>query len=172
LNSLMLHGVIFARQAEHLDSDPGNGFSHEVHDYFGSGTQLQEMYISHALLSPADWDVLGEAANWSRGNAAVLRDTHWIGGDPAKLEVYGWAAWTRAKAILTLRNPSDQGQSISIDVGRAFELPAGVPRRFLARSPWKQDAGATPVSLAAGEEHRFALGPFEVVTLEVLPVER
>jgi hypothetical protein len=172
LNSLMLHGVIFARQAEHLDSDPGNGFSHEVHDYFGSGTQLQEMYISYALLSPADWDVLGEAANWSRGNAAVLRDTHWIGGDPAKLEVYGWAAWTRAKAILTLRNPSDQGQSISIDVGRAFELPAGVPRRFLARSPWKQEGAATPVSLAAGEQHSFALGPFEVITLEALPTDR
>ena len=51
LNSLMLHGLIYARQAEHLDSDPGNDFTNEVHDYFGTGTQLQEMYISHALLS-------------------------------------------------------------------------------------------------------------------------
>jgi hypothetical protein len=172
LNSLMLHGVIFAKQAAHLGSDPGNDFGNEVHDYFGSGTQLQEMYITHALLSEADWDVLAEAANWSRENAGVLRDTHWIGGDPGKLEVYGWAAWTKEKAILTLRNPSDHAQNISIDVGRAFELPVGVPRRFRARSPWKQDAGATPVSLAAGEEHRFALGPFEVLTMEALPADQ
>jgi len=170
LNSLMLHGLIFARQAEHLGDDPGNDFKNEVHDYFATGTQLQEMYISHALLSEDNWDVLAEAANWSRRNAAVLRDTHWIGGDPGKLEVYGWAAWSRQKAILTLRNPSDQRQSIAIDVGRAFELPPGAPRRFVASSPWKQDQGAAPVSLAAGEQHVFALEPFEVLTLETRSV--
>jgi hypothetical protein len=169
LNSLMLHGVIFAKQAEHLESDPGNDFKNEVHDYFGSGTQLQEMYITHALLSKNDWDVLAEAANWSRHNAEVLRDTHWVGGDPGKLEVYGWAAWSRAKAILTLRNPSDKRQSMSIDVGQAFELPPGMPRQFMASSPWKEDRGAPPVSLAAGKEQVFTLAPFEVLTLEVLP---
>ena len=170
LNSLMLHGLIYARQAEHLDSDPGNDFKNEVHSYFGSGTQLQEMYISHALLSKNDWDLLAEAANWSRRNAEVLRDTHWVGGDPAKLEVYGWAAWSPAKAILTLRNPSDQRQSISIDVGQTFELPPEAPSRFLARSPWKQDSAAPPVSLAAGQEHVFTLAPFEVLTLEARPL--
>ena len=166
LNSLMLHGLIYARQAEHLDGDSGDDFANEVHDYFGTGTQLQEMYVSHELLSKSNWDVLAEAANWSRRNAGTLRDTHWIGGDPGKLEVYGWAAWSRAKGILTLRNPSDQRQSISLDVGRAFELPPGVPRRFVASSPWKQDRATPPVRLAAGEEHVFTLEPFEVLTLE------
>ena len=171
LNSLMLHGLIYARQAEHLDSDPENDFSQEVHSYFGSGTQLQELYVSHALLSQSNWDTLAEAANWSRRNAEVLRDTHWVGGDPGKLEVYGWAAWSPAKTILTLRNPSDQRQSISIDVGQAFELPPESPRRFLASSPWKQDNTAPPTSLEAGQKHTFTLGPFEVLTLEALPAQ-
>jgi hypothetical protein len=127
------------------------------------------MYISHALLSPKNWDVLAEAANWSRRNAQVLRDTHWIGGDPGRLEAYGWAAWSREKAILTLRNPSDQRQSITLDVGQAFELPPGAPQRFLANSPWKDHQGAPPVWLAAGEEHVFVLNAFEVLTLEALP---
>ena len=169
LNSLMLHGLIYARQAEHLDSDPERDFENEVHSYFGSGTQLQELYISHALLSNKNWDTLAEAANWSRSNAEVLRDTHWVGGDPGKLKIYGWAAWSPAKAILTLRNPSDKRQSILIDVGEAFELPPEAPHRFLASSPWKQDSAATPVSLAAGEKHTFSLSPFEVLTLEALP---
>lgn len=170
LNSLMLHGLIYARQAEHLDSDPGNDFANEVHDYFGTGTQLQEMYISHTLLSKSNWDVLAEAANWSRRNAGTLRDTHWIGGDPGKLEVYGWASWSWTTGILTLRNPSDQRQKIAIDVGRAFELPPGAPRRFVANSPWKRDRGTPPVSLKAGEEHVFTLEPFEVLTLEARPI--
>ena len=171
LNSLMLHGLIYARQAEHLDSDPGSDFQNEVHSYFGSGTQLQELYVSHSLLSKNDWDLLAEAANWSRRNAEVLRDTHWVGGDPGKLQIYGWAAWSPAKAILTLRNPSDQRQSISIDVGQAFELPPESPRRFSASSPWKQDNTVPPTSLQAGQKHIFTLKPFEVRTLEVLPAQ-
>ena len=106
LNSLMLHGIVFAKQAEGLTDDPGGDFANEVHSYFGTGTQLQELYITPSLLTAANWDVLAEAAKWSRRNAATLVDTHWVGGDPRWLEVYGWAAWSPQKAILTLRNPS------------------------------------------------------------------
>ncbi|HEX6802479.1 MAG TPA: enterotoxin [Terriglobales bacterium] len=170
LNSLMLHGLIYARQAEHLESDPGHDFANEVHDYFGTGTQLQEMYISHALLSPEDWDVLAEAANWSRRNADVLIDTHWVGGDPGKLEVYGWAAWSPKKSIITLRNPSDHEQSFALDVGSALELPPNAGKRFSAHSPWKRDQKAASISLAAGQKHTFLLKPFAVVNLELSPV--
>ncbi len=38
LNSSMLHGLIYAQQAEHLESDPGDDFENEIHSYFGSGT--------------------------------------------------------------------------------------------------------------------------------------
>jgi hypothetical protein len=170
LNSLMLHGIIYARQAEHLGDDQAHAFVHEVHDYFGGGTQLQEMYITHSLLSEEDWEALAEAAKWSRRNGATLADTHWIGGNPEKLEVYGWAAWSPEKGILTLRNPSDKAQSLSLDIGEAFELPAGALRKFLAHSPWKSDQGAKPVTLTAGEAHTFPLKPFEVLNLEAVPV--
>ncbi|HYA26037.1 MAG TPA: enterotoxin, partial [Terriglobales bacterium] len=72
MNSLMLHGLIFARYAERLGSDPSHDFPDEVHSYFGTGTQLQEMYITPSLLSPQDWDVLAETAKWSRDNAQIL----------------------------------------------------------------------------------------------------
>jgi hypothetical protein len=169
LNSLMLHGIIYARQAEHLSDDPAHAFGHEVHDYFGSGTQLQELYITHSLLTDADWDILAEAAKWSRQNAAALADTHWIGGDPTKLQVYGWAAWSPEKGIITLRNPSDRPQTFSLDVGKAFELPPGTPRSFSAHSPWKGDEKQGQIPLTAGKVHEFRLQPFEVLNLEVVP---
>jgi hypothetical protein len=169
LNSLMLHGIIYARQAEHLSDDPAHVFAHEVRDYFGEGTQLQEMYISHSLLSKANWDVLAEAANWSRQNAAILADTHWIGGDPAKLEVYGWAAWDPQKGIITLRNPSDKPQSFSLEIGRVFELPAEAPVKYTAHSPWKHDRHAKPVTLTVGDPLTFELAPFGVLNLEAIP---
>ncbi|HEY9515433.1 MAG TPA: hypothetical protein VIQ74_07080, partial [Gemmatimonadaceae bacterium] len=128
LNSLMLHGLIYARHARKLDTDPRHDFGAEVRSYFGSGTQLQEMYITPSLLGAGDWDAIAEAARWSRRNAATLRDTHWVGGDPAKLEAYGWASWSEERGILTLRNPSYRKQSLALDVARALELPGDAPR--------------------------------------------
>jgi hypothetical protein len=94
-----------------------------------------------------------------------------VGGDPNKIEIYGWAAWSPTKAVLTLRNPSDKRQSIAIDIGRVFELPPKVPGRFRAHSPWKQDSATPSLSLEAGHESTFTLGPFEVLTLEALPAQ-
>ena len=168
MNSLMLHGMIFARYAERLGDDPGHDFADEVHSYFGTGTQLQEMYITPSLLSSQDWDVLAEGAKWSRANAALLKDSHWIGGDPAKLEVYGWASWSPEKAIVTLRNPSDHPQDFNADIAALLELPAHTTNSFTASSPWKVDAVALPFSIPA-QLHSFHLQPFQVLTLELVP---
>lgn len=167
----MLHGLIYADKAGHLNTDPNGDFADEVHSFFGSGTQLQEMYITPSLLSAHDWDALAEAAHWSRSNAAALKDTHWIGGDPAKLEVYGWASWTSQKGILALRNPSDHVQSFSLDVNQAFELPPGAPHRYRAHSPWTSDRASASLSLRAGQPQRFVLRPFQVLVLDAVPEE-
>ena len=168
LNSLMLHGMIYAKHRKQLDTDVGNDFRNEIRSYFGTGTQLQEMYITPSLLTGANWDDLAEAAKWSRANAEVLKDTHWIGGDPAWLEVYGWASWTPTKGILVLRNPSDQEKTIRIKLQDAFELPSGVAQEYFAKSPWKEDAGSHPLLLRAQQAHEFRLAPFEVLTLDVV----
>jgi hypothetical protein len=169
LNSLMLHGIIYAKQHPHLDKDPNNDFRNEVRSYFGTGTQLQEMYITPALLSEKNWDDLAEAAKWSRANAEVLKDTHWVGGNPDWLEVYGWASWTPAKGILVLRNPSDKPQNFRITLQDALELPAGAAQNYSATSPWKDDAGKAAVELNARDAHEFYLAPFEVLTLDITP---
>ena len=113
------------------------------------------MYITPSLLTDANWDDLAEAAKWSRANAEVLKDTHWIGGDPAWLEVYGWASWTPARGILVLRNPSDQPQTIRIQLQDAFELPSDSPQDYVAKSPWKDDAGSAPLRCTRAKPTSF-----------------
>jgi len=169
INSLMLHGMIFARYAERLGTDAGHDFPDEVHSYFGTGTQLQEMYITPTLLSAADWDVLAEAAKWSRDNASTLEDSHWIGGDPARLEVYGWASWSSQKAIVTLRNPSDQPQDFTASLQTLLELPGHSARVHTARSPWKGDSAKAALTIPSQKPYAFHLQPFQVLTLELVP---
>jgi hypothetical protein len=169
LTSLMLHGIIYAKHNGKLNTDRGRDFADEVRSYFGTGTQLQEMYITAALMRAEDWNVLAESAKWSRANADVLVDTHWVGGDPVKLEVYGWASWTPRKGILTLRNPSNKAQEFPLDVQKAFELPAGASPHYRAKSPWAADAASEAIKLRAGQPHLFRLEPFQVVNLEAVP---
>ena len=172
LNSLMLHGIIYAKQAKDLTTDPANDFADEVHSYFGTGTQLQEMYITPALLTPANWDTLAASARWSRDHAATLKDVHWIGGDPGKLQVYGWAAWTPQLGIITLRNPSQTPQHFALDPATAFELPRNAATTFNVHSVWTGAQDWQPgVSrqLRSGKPYDIELAPFEVLTLEATP---
>jgi hypothetical protein len=67
-----------------------------------------------------------------------------------------------------LRNPSNVGQSIAIDIESAFELPSHAPRRYFATSPWRENRGREGMTFRAGEERRIRLAPFEVLTLEMV----
>jgi hypothetical protein len=169
INSLMLHGIIYAQHAVHLDTDPGHNFANEVHSYFATGTDLQEMYITPSLLTTQDWDTLAQAANWSRANADVLRDTRWIGGDPGRLDVYGWAAWSPKKSFITLRNPDDMQRLAILDVGRQLQLPKDAARRFDVSDVWHSGGNDVPKTLDAGHPVTIMLRPFEVLTLQLVP---
>jgi hypothetical protein len=166
LNALMLGGIIYGTNAGKLSVTTDKDFADEVHSFFASGTQLQELYITARLLNQQNWDDLAEAAKWSRANADVLVDVHWIGGDPGKGEVYGWAAWSRRKAILTLRNPGDVPASYTADSKDVFELPKGAQRSYSLHSVWKRDRDLLPEKLMAGKPHTFNLPPFGVLVLE------
>jgi hypothetical protein len=116
-----------------------------------------------------DWEILAEAAKWSRANADVLVDTHWIGGDPDKGEIYGWAAWTSRKGIVTLRNPDDRIQRFPLDLQAAMELPAGAGKYYSLKSPWAGDASKSTLRVVAGIPLEITLQPFEILTYEATP---
>jgi hypothetical protein len=173
LNSLMLHGIIYAKQAKDLKTDPGNDFADEVHSYFGSGTQLQEMYITPALLTEANWNTLAEGARWSRAHSQTLKDTHWIGGDPDKLEIYGWAAWTPEVGIVTLRNPSTKPQHYSLNLADTFELPNKSKTAYKLHNAWSSGRNShfgEQRTVQSGKLLEVELAPFEVLTLQADPL--
>ena len=105
------------------------------------------------------------SATWSLANAEVLVDTHWIGGDPAKLEEYGYASWSPRKGLVMLRNPDDQPREFALDLGAVFELPGGAVKKFSLRSPWPEDTTKPALSAETGKPLRVTLHPFEVLIL-------
>lgn len=183
ISSLMYHGVVLsdhgiAQRMPNAETakDPDakaeslNSFRHEAWMAAGLGSTLGELYISPRLMPPEYWDVLAEAVKWSRSHEAILMDNHWMGGAPERLEVYGYAAWTpKGGGVLTLRNPSDKPQTYALDIGRAFELPAGAPRKYRLAPVIRPAPANLPQEAEAGREAVIQLAPFEVIVLTATP---
>ena len=167
INSLMTHGVIYNKGARGLMTTEADDLADEIWSGLGLGTQMQEIYITPAMLKDNEWDTLAAAAKWTRANADTMVDSHWVGGDPAALEAYGFASWSPAKGILVLRNPSDVEQEFSFDPAAVFELPLGAPLRYSLSSP-KGDV--LPATAEAGKATQLTLKPFGVLIIEATPM--
>jgi len=141
----------------------------EIYSFFGSGTQLQELYMTPQMLTGPMWDLLAAGARWSRTNADVLADVHWIGGDPGEGQVYGYAAWSPRLGIVTLRNPGAAPASFSLDIGKVFELPPGSATEYRFRSPWKPAKDRPSLTGRAGEAQTLSLPAVEVLVFEATP---
>lgn len=168
LNSLMYHGIVSAEHAyyglEKVQTD--SDFADQVWSYFATGTQLQELYITPSMLNDAKWDTLARAAKWARDNADVLVDTHWVGGDPTALAVYGWASWRQDKAILGLRNPSDKPQTYYLNLEKAFEIPQGQTTHFTMKAVYGNNAS---VPAEYKNPQVITLQPLETLVFEATP---
>ncbi|EHQ26871.1 hypothetical protein [Mucilaginibacter paludis] len=159
LNSVMYHGICIADNGlpGQLEMDDKN-ISDEVWMFFGSGTSLQELYVNPHKLNTADWDCIKNASNWSKANAKALDDVHWVGGDPAKGEVYGYAGWSDKNGVLSLRNPSPRPQTFVVNVANMLDIPAGYNKSYKfynAKTGGEQAA-------YQGESFTVKLAPFEV----------
>ncbi len=140
----------------------------EARSYFAIGSSLQELYLTPSLMTPQAWDDVADAAKWAQANADVLVDSHWVGGDPLKLQVYGYASWNPRKGTLMLRNPDDQPQSFLLDAQTVFELPAGAAKNYSLQSPYA-DQRVQTLSLEAGQPQSITLEPFEVLVFDARP---
>jgi hypothetical protein len=169
LNSIMAHGIVNGRnfQGERV-AKAGPHLKNEARSYFANGSSLQELYLTPSMMTSDSWNQIADAAKWAQANADVLVDSHWVGGDPLKLQIYGYAAWNPRKGTLMLRNPDDQPQTVTLDADKVFELPAGAAKNYSLQSPY-QDQRVQTLSLKAGRPQPITLEPFEVLVFDAQP---
>jgi hypothetical protein len=171
LNSIMTVGIAYVNlglPAECINDSIAD-FKDMVWSCLGAGSALLELYISPGRMKPELWPVLAEAAKWAKSNEDVLYDTHWIGGSPLNMEIYGFASWTPRKGIITLRNPDDKPRDFEFTLDNILEIPDGYRGNFQLRNVRNYDNDNSVLKIASGESKRMALNPFETIILEVRP---
>jgi hypothetical protein len=171
LNSIMTVGIAYANHglpAQYVNDSIAD-FKDMVWSFFGAGSALQELYISHDRMKTEFWPVLAEAAKWVKSNEDVLYDTHWIGGSPINMELYGFASWTPRKGIITLRNPDDKPKDFEFILDNILEIPDKYKGIFILKSVRSDDPDKSVLKIASDAMGRFLLKPYETKILEVIP---
>jgi hypothetical protein len=170
LNSVMLHGICITNVGypSTLEMDLKN-ISDGIWSFFASGTSLQELYINPHLLTTPMWNCLAAAAKWSYENADVLKDVHWIGGDPEKGEVYGYGAWNPRKGVFSLRNPSDTRRIFEVNLKEIFQLPGNAAIKFQLHNAINPKDKASKETVDAEKSFNITLEPYELKIWDVIP---
>lgn len=121
--NLMTHGIIkghlqmLGGREETLDK-----FTSEVLFYFARGIAMWELYISPDLLTDKEWDALAAGICWAKDRFDLLSSTEMIGGDPDKLEPYGYAHFKEKRGILAVRNPGIEPKILTVSLSPSFGL--------------------------------------------------
>lgn len=173
LNSVMLHGICITNVGypASLEMDMKN-ISDGIWSFFASGTSLQELYVNPHLLTTPMWNCLAAAAKWSQENMDVLKDVHWIGGDPEKGEVYGYAAWNRRKGVFSLRNPSGEQKTFEVNLKEIFELPFDNKSAFELQNAINKNDVSSKATVNAEESYNVTLAPYELKVWDAVPVKK
>lgn len=173
LNSIMHHGMVLGTkfQAERVSKgqdgkQDNRDLKNDARIYFGSGANLQELYLTPAMMDKKAWDDVAAGARWARRFQDVLADAHWVGGNPDQLEPYGYAAWSPRGCTLALRNPDDRPRSIELDAGTVFEPVPGQPAVFSMKASYP-DQRVKTLKLEQGKPVSLELQPFEVLVFDM-----
>jgi hypothetical protein len=143
----------------------------ETRSMIGSGTCLQELYISPHLLTQPMWGSIAESIKWLRAHPQSFADIHWVGGDPEALEAYGWAGWNDGHGVLTLRNPSDKPAVFKLDIVETLDLPpASLKTGYALTSPYPDQRLRSLIGKPAAW-CEIELQPFEVLSFDVAAAE-
>jgi hypothetical protein len=171
LNSIMVVGIAYANLGlPHMCiNDSISDFKDMVWSFFGSGSALQELYISHDRMKTEFWPVLAEAAKWVKSNEDILSDTHWIGGNPLNMEIYGFASWTPDKGIITVRNPDNKAKDFEYKLDNILEIPDKYRGNFQLKSIRSNGNDNSVLKIVSGKTNRLSLEPYEIRIIEVNP---
>jgi hypothetical protein len=78
------------------------------------GVSDWELLLNLHQMTPQKWEYLGRGLKWGREHWDVLSDTQMILGNPSAFQVYGYTHFRGARGIISVRNPSNKRQNISL----------------------------------------------------------
>jgi hypothetical protein len=131
------------------------------------GHALAQPWTDPDWLNPAGRRQMHEMIALMKAQPDCFMNVRPILGDPWQVEPYGYACSDGTRAFLAINNGTWQDQTVTLQLGESWGLPAGGRWDVYRWYPSPAKLAASPDGF--GSETSMAMRPFEVVLLEVVP---
>ncbi len=170
ISNLMTHGIIKGNlQNLGGKTEPLDKFTNNAMLYFTRGVSMYELYISPDILTDDEWRVLSQSLHWAKDRFDILKNSFFIGGDPAKKEAYGYAHFSGDKGIVAVRNPFIKKQSMRVRL--ATEQGLNTDAKELVVEQVYPYHYIYPETFSANYSFNVDLDGFETAVYEIYPKE-
>ena len=146
--------------------DASEGFPNHAAMAFGRGRFFLSTYLNPKLMSDDDWRIYTGLLRWARGNTDLLRHTRVLRSRVELGEPYLYAHWLGTRGILVVRNPSNETQNFTIDLGEAGAPAGRADGICYSQYPYRRGIAA---GLTGQSRMLLKLAPWELLYLEVVP---
>ncbi|MCD7722797.1 MAG: hypothetical protein LUH82_02440 [Clostridiales bacterium] len=159
-DAIFNHEPIYAREAGFTLSDD----EFELMLYWNAcrGSSLAEFYLSESMMNEEKWQRLANVIEWQRKNFSILKNAMFLGGDPAKNNIYCYASWDKAgNGIVALRNPSNESAALTLTLNKLMGCPETLSgaKRF---NIYNKTGGESNDTYKYNDKINLTLNPFEI----------
>jgi hypothetical protein len=164
-SAFMTHGIIKGRlNMLGGENEPAEAFLKDAVMYFSRGVAMWELYLTPDRVSEEEWEGLVQIWRWARDRWPTLQHTVYVGGAPRRGEVYGYAHFDDRHGLLTVRNPSGENRTFTMNIDDVIgKIDRTAEWRVLQAFP--QQIGREGL-LRFGDAFRAELAPYEVAVYE------
>lgn len=129
------------------------------------GAAFWELYYSYNMFNKAKWRINADALRFIRNDYETLKTSQLIGGCPAEAQAYGYSCWSENKGVISLRNPANRTQSMSITLDETIGVSKNAQNMRLAFVyPYgRQTEGRT---YSYGDTLNINLAPLEAMIMK------
>lgn len=169
--NLMTHGIIKGNlQKLGGQHEPLDKFTNNALLYFARGVSMYELYISPDILTDAEWRAIAQSLKWAKVNFDILKNSFFIGGNPARRRPYGYIHFAAKKGIVAVRNPFITKAQMYIQLNQAYGLESDANNLVIEQVyPYHQ---ILPNLYSQGDSVEITLEGYQTAVYAVYPLEQ
>ncbi len=168
LEFLYNHDPIYGNTAKILMTD--EEFRKYMFMMSTRGMTFWELYYSYNMFNAAKWRINADALRFVRNEYKTLKTSQFIGGCPANGETYGYSCWSENKGIISLRNPANHPQSITVTLDENIGVNKDMKDlRFAYVYPYNRQTDGKTYNF--GDQITVNLAPLEMVIIKFTQAE-
>jgi len=131
------------------------------------GTGLIDLYLKVDALSEKDWDILADGLKWAHKSFPYFSNPKMHGGNPSKLEVYGYSGWNKNGGYISIHNPSDKIINYQIALDRKIGVHDN-KNKYTVLSKLNNQEKTVEKMYSYGDTLSISIQPKQVILLDFL----